>query len=308
MGAKLYKYVAPDDLDKVFPINGKCSLKCSYPKDFNDPYELFLTIDYNQRPDVLAFYREAIGQIPQYPTTCFSKSPDVVPMWAHYAFNHQGFIIEIDEEKLSAAFPEASFGDIDYRDTPNEQILEFLYRANATCKPRHIYFLQRAVWNAAYFTKSTLWSYEQEKRIVAHDDDIDNINNLMLIRIPIECVTALIVGYKATEKNKLDIAAIAKQLCCSYYEMLVGRSSLKPYFVSPNKAVHSFVDGVITTNDNLCKTCKEPITKGNTHCAWCSISQNHEVKAAERNFLRKLSEMDMLDKYYKDMERISKGQ
>jgi Protein of unknown function (DUF2971) len=303
---KLYKYVSPDIVDKAFSMAGKCTLRCSYPNDFNDPYELFLTIDYNQRPDVLAFYRETIGKIPQYPTTCFSKSPDVVPMWAHYAFNHQGFVIEIEEEKLSAAFPEVRIEGIDYRDTPNEQIAEFLYRANVTCKPRHIYFLQEAVINAAYFTKSTLWSYEQEVRMVAHDDDVDNINGLMFSRIPVECVTALIVGHKATDKNKLDIAAISEQLGCSYYEMIVGRSSSKPYFISPNQTVHSFVDGVITTTDNICKICKEPITKEHTHCPWCSVSQSHEVKAAERNSFRRLSELGMLDKYCKDMEQISK--
>ena len=100
MGAKIYKYASPSVIDYVFESNDTCTIKCSFPKDFNDPYELFLTIDYNQPPDVLAFYKEVIGNIRQLPVTCFSKSPEVLPMWAHYSDNQQGFVVEFDEDLL----------------------------------------------------------------------------------------------------------------------------------------------------------------------------------------------------------------
>src|SRR6202051_1411211 len=100
-------------IDKVFQLDS-VTLKCSLPKDFNDPYELFLTIDFNQEPDLLAFYADAIGEIPQSPTTCFSRSPAVIPMWAHYAQNHEGFVIEVSEEKLCEMLPEIACGDVSY--------------------------------------------------------------------------------------------------------------------------------------------------------------------------------------------------
>lgn len=39
----IYKYLGPEMIDKVFQTDG-VTLRCSLPKDFNDPYELFLTL------------------------------------------------------------------------------------------------------------------------------------------------------------------------------------------------------------------------------------------------------------------------
>jgi hypothetical protein len=85
---KIYKYIGPEHIDKIFHSPDVVTLKCSLPKEFNDPYELFRRIDFNERPDALAYYADAIGELPQLPTTCFSRSPAVIPMWAHYAQNH----------------------------------------------------------------------------------------------------------------------------------------------------------------------------------------------------------------------------
>ncbi len=52
MSKKLYKYVGPDILDVAFSKDGFCGFKFSYPKDYNDPYELFLTIDFENNPDI----------------------------------------------------------------------------------------------------------------------------------------------------------------------------------------------------------------------------------------------------------------
>lgn len=53
MTKNIYKYAAPDVLDIILKDGGVAALKCSYPRDFNDPYELFLTIDYRTTPDLL---------------------------------------------------------------------------------------------------------------------------------------------------------------------------------------------------------------------------------------------------------------
>ena len=70
----LYKYVGASYLDQVVGLDGKVTLKCSHPRDFNDPYELFLAVDGNNDPEALAFYAEVVGDLPQIPTTCFSRS------------------------------------------------------------------------------------------------------------------------------------------------------------------------------------------------------------------------------------------
>jgi hypothetical protein len=102
MPRSLYKYSPPGVLDLMFDRDGFCGIKCSYPKDYNDPYELFLSVDLKGSSDTLATYREVIRELPQYPTTCFSKAPTSSPMWAHYANNHTGFVFEFDAAAIKS--------------------------------------------------------------------------------------------------------------------------------------------------------------------------------------------------------------
>jgi hypothetical protein len=306
MGNKLYKYAGPTTLEPML-TGDKCSMKCSYPKDFNDPYELFLTIDYNQPPEVLAFYNETIGRLPQFPTTCFSKSPAVIPMWAHYAQNHQGFVVEIDEEKLSEAFPDIGFGNIEYRDETNEDLTNLLGHAHMTCKPRHTYWLQNAVFEAAYFTKSTCWSYELERRVIAKSKDVIEISGLMLLQAPIDCVTALIAGPKSSPDFLEKITLIAKEIGCPIYEMKIGRSDASPYFLDSEQRSFLFQDGEISECASHCKGCKEPTKVGNDTCPWCAIQAIHIRDAEERNPMRILDRFGMLADYYENANRIRDG-
>lgn len=74
------------------------------PKNYNDPFELFLSVNVKDADvEDIAYYLEILGEIPQMPTSCFSKRPDVVPMWAHYGRNHAGYAIEIEEAALAGA-------------------------------------------------------------------------------------------------------------------------------------------------------------------------------------------------------------
>lgn len=194
MGKKLYKYMGAEVLNMAFAKNGFCSLKCSYPKDYNDPYELFLTISFQQTPDVLAFYKEVVSEIGQYPTTCFSKSPIVTPMWAHYANNGTGFVIEIDEDKLSSHIDHKGLDDVAYQDEARSEIESSLQMAYQIGKPRHLMFLRQAAYYAAYFTKSSCWNYELERRLIVNDRDIENINGNMILYIPLDCISKIIAG------------------------------------------------------------------------------------------------------------------
>lgn len=57
MADYIYKYFPKGSLDLVFERNGFCGVKCSLPKDYNDPFELFLGVDLNIGPQALAIYR-----------------------------------------------------------------------------------------------------------------------------------------------------------------------------------------------------------------------------------------------------------
>lgn len=306
MNMKLYKYISPDIINKVFPLKGQIIFKCSYPKDFNDPYELFLTLDFNEPPEMLAFYSEVIGEIPQIPTTCFSRSPSIIPMWAHYAQNLKGFVIELDEQKLASHFPESNFGDVEYLDEPNDSIKYNLHLAHTTAKARHIYFLQQGVVSTAYLTKSTYWSYELERRMIIDPKETRNSNGLILIDIPQECVSSIICGPRAESRHKKSLLEKTNSTNCGYFEMKIGRSSSTPFFTDIAGNPYVFKDGALSVPQSYCTKCKEPINIDAKKCSWCMIDESHKKAAAERNIFRILDQFDLLDPYLANMEKINR--
>lgn len=74
-------------------------------------------------------------------------------MWAHYAKNHEGFVIEFDEEILKKHFKDYRFDNVIYKDTKDEELEELLARAHVIRKPRYTHMLHRRLFFVAYFTK-----------------------------------------------------------------------------------------------------------------------------------------------------------
>ncbi|MDC6491668.1 DUF2971 domain-containing protein [Pseudomonas syringae] len=308
----LYKYMGPEIADKFLQSNGNCSLKFSYLKDYNDPFEFFLTIDYNQEPEILAYYNEMISMVTQQPVTCFSKSPLVTPMWAHYASNSQGFLAEINEaaldEWLKSKDSDPSFGDIDYRETPCEGMQGMLERAYVISKPRHIGWLQQAIGSTAYYTKQTCWSYEQERRLIIDEKCIEKINeNLMLLYFPANLITSFVVGAKASQKLKSKIKEISESIRCNYYEKHIGKSSTTPFFLDENLQTHIFDGREIAPKSERCSSCKEPMTSMDSKfCSWCRIDESHKKNAAYRNPFRMLERAGILEQYIANFREIGK--
>ncbi len=294
--------------------DNKCSLKLSYLKDYNDPFEFFLTIDYNQEPEILAYYKEIISMVTERPVTCFSKSPLITPMWAHYASNSQGFVVEINEGRLKKWLKEQeaadSFGDIDYQDTPHDHMQDMLQRAYVLCKPRHVGFLWQAVASAAYFTKQNCWSYEQERRLITNQKASKKINeNLSLLYFPADFVTSIIVGEKSSPETKKQTLEISDKIGCKYFEKKIGRSSTTPYLLGSDKNTYTFDGSDIIRCADRCVSCLEPKTNiQSKQCAWCSITDNHEKNAEHRNSFRMLDRAGILENYLKTFLEIGRKQ
>ncbi len=302
--AKLYKYVHPDYVGKVFSSEDHVSLKCSYPKDFNDPYELFLTMEFDQEPEALAFYAEVVGKLPQIPTTCFSRSPIVLPMWAHYAHNLQGFVIEFDEAILAPSFPGSGFGDVDYRDAPDEELSELLARAQHIGKYRYIWMLHKSVFSAAYYTKATCWNYEQERRMVVRENETRRLDDLILVDIPTRCVTALVCGPRASKETVDAVSDAAERLGCNYYDLRVGKSSVVPFLVGSDGDTLVFDGTAIVESVQSCGSCGEPVPTESEACSWCQVTDSHRAEAAANNPYRMLDHAGLLDDYLAGMTEI----
>lgn len=308
---KIYKYMGPDIADKFLLANKMCSLKLSYLKDYNDPFEFFLTIDYNQGPEILAYYNEIIAMVTQQPVTCFSKSPLITPLWAHYASNSQGFVAEIDEtalrEWLESQGDDPSFGDIDYQDTPHQGMQDMLERAYVVSKPRHIGWLWQAIGSAAYFTKQTCWSYEQERRFIASDKLAIKINDqLTLLHFPHNCVTSIIVGAKASTETKSQLKAVAESIGCKYFEKHIGKSSTTPFLTDTENNTYVFNGNEIVLTQERCQHCKEPTNSESELCSWCNINDQHIKNAQFRNSFRMLNNAGILDTYLEKFVQIGK--
>ena len=300
---RIYKYASPRSLGRMLASTNGVSLTCSLPKEYNDPYELFLTIRFNTEPELLAFYADLIGQIVQQPTTCFSTRPDVTPMWAHYADNLRGAVLELDETRLKEEFPASVFGDIEYREDADDQLNELLRMAHGTSKFRHSRFLVDGVLSAAYFTKSTAWTYERERRMVLRDEDVVETEGIKLLQIPPRCISGVIAGPRVSDENRELLLSTAGAAGARFFEMRIGRSSPIPYFVNAEGLPHVFAGGQIILAEYYCEQCGEPV-ESNDICSWCSITDDMRYEAASSNPLRLLDEHGMLDEYFESSRRI----
>lgn len=306
MSKSIYKYVGSSYLNHVLGLTNNVTLKCSYPKVFNDPYELFLTVDFSDDPEALAFYAEVIGDLPQISTTCFSRSPVVIPMWAHYAEDLQGFAIEFDEVTMAEAFPESGFGDVDYQDEPDSNLNQLLRYACESKKPRHVYQLRREVLSAAYYTKTTCWDYEQERRMLIREHETRQDGDLVLIDVSAECVTALLCGPQASTKTVHAVREKATQLGCRYYDLKVGKSSAVPFFVDLGGYSFTFDGSAIRESEFSCSSCGEVLANDADLCSWCQITEAHASEAAQSNPYRMLANLGMLDSYVQEMDEIDR--
>jgi hypothetical protein len=304
MSANIYKYFSSDVLSLIFQREGFCGVKCSLPKDYNDPFELFLGVDLTVSPDLLATYREIVQDLPQYPTTCFSKSPIVTPMWAHYADNHSGFVLEFDAEALRRNFERIAIRDVVYRDQPDQSIVHSLQRAAVVAKPRHAIWLQMEVLGQAYFSKHVAWSYEQECRLVDEHDYCAEVDGNRILFMPIECVTSIILGRNFAAASVDATMAMAQDNDLEWYRSAIGKSHAMPYLKNRSDEVFLFNGENIEPAEKVCNACSEPIAATREFCPWCSITEQDEIDAASRNPLRILDHFGELEGYYDAIDEI----
>lgn len=306
MSRKIYKYFSSGVLDLVFQRDECCALKCSLPKDYNDPYELFLGVDTTIPSEDLATYRDIIQELPQLPTTCFSRSPIIPPMWAHYAQNHSGFVLEFDLEEIKATLPDAGLSDVSYRDSPNPGLAESVARGAVTKKPRHAVWLRDAVLHEAYFSKYSIWSYEQECRLVVGQDDVEPISNSDILFLPAACVSAILAGSNSSSEFLDKTGQIAQENDLDWYETVIGNALPSPFFRTDTDTPFLFRDGGIQPAENMCEECSEPTDLSDALCSWCRITDAQKYEAAQGNPFRVLDRIGNLQSYLDEVAKIHK--
>lgn len=295
---KIYKYIGASTLDKVFANENSVGFKCSFPRDFNDPYELFLALDNYDDQNVVSYFNELLTSVVQMPTTCFSKRPDVIPMWAHYANTSSGVVVGIDEDLVSNAISSARFDDVKYKEEPHIIKASDVNYAIATRKPRHTFFVQRSAMDNAYFSKNSCWSYEKERRLIVSEDDLVDVNSNLILNISNECVTSVIAGCNASDET----VELCHQYCLErdleYYQINIGKSSIVPFFLNSDGETFVFKDGEFEAAKNYCSCCGEPVAEDcDGECHWCAMTEMDKENAALNNPLRILARHGLGEAY-----------
>lgn len=131
---------------------------------------------------------------------CFCESPEVIPMWAHYA-NHTGVCLVFsvdagDEDILHEHFPLK----VKYFDTrPEISTMDVRVFTERSRLEHRVDSIRDKVFDALFFAKAKDWSYEREWRIV----------DTKSARAGYEIVTsmkvdAIILGIRAKKSDIVD--------------------------------------------------------------------------------------------------------
>jgi hypothetical protein len=226
-------------------------------------------------------------------------------MWAHYANDHSGFVLEFDAKAMGEHFQNIAIHDVIYRDTPDPSIVPLLERAAEIAKARYVYMLRNAVLLHAYFSKHTSWTYEQECRLVDQNNFSEDVSGNRILFIPIECVTSIIVGHK----TPVPVVEVSRQIAedndLDWYKAIIGKSHGSPFLRDSSGRSFVFDAEGIKIAANTCDSCSEPVSEGRELCPWCSITEEDDINSAGRNPYRLLDHLGLLKDYVSDADKIS---
>lgn len=215
LNMKFYKYVKVSDCIKIL---SEGTLWYSKPEKFNDPFDCYPYFPSNGKDKFFKKLRDkfALEQKTQskvlrknfslmshtgvggiihklvsnnLTVTCFSKDHLSVPMWAHYADEHQGCAVEFQYSsevisKISQSTPDLPIiipFDVDYTDERPT-----LYNKNGEVNGLTI-----------ALSKSTQWSYEKELRALGSKEGIQHFSRVQISKV--------FTGVRISNENKSAI-------------------------------------------------------------------------------------------------------
>lgn len=250
--SKFYKYAPVKD---VLLVVRNSTLKFTSPDEFNDPFDIYPY-----------FPREGLGKMlerirmenddgaPRFSSreftkmlkvadtqefrkiialktavTCFSKSALILPMWAHYADEHKGCVLEFEityEEAVDAAtsfLQQKRYKDLDLL-TPYEVTYSDKrpksYDKNGSTNSQSL---------SALFTKSNQWEYEQEVRCVKNSQS-------GIYKFPRHQLKKVIFGLNMNDKDKNEIRILVKDVMAEHgifidiKQIVMERETFKLFF------------------------------------------------------------------------------
>lgn len=214
----LYKYVTPERVDVLRDRR----IRFAHPASFNDPFEakpffrsllereiVQEVLQLEETETILNFGNQITTLLEsaelrnwawQAKTRgvvllSLSEQRDNLLMWAHYANDHQGFVLGLDIEHPSFA-------------TRKDGIARHAAKVEyARTRPARPSLAELSV-GQFFATKSDDWSYEKEWRLfdgAVHADHVLADENILLFDFSPEAIREVIVGCRATDDFKKTI-------------------------------------------------------------------------------------------------------
>lgn len=149
--------------------------------------------------------RETVNE--KYFVTCFSTNATNALMWAHYANKHKGFCVEYDLEKTQDFDLLVNLHPVIYskkRASVPTSLFDLSELDNIKISTSNI---STADLLCALLTKSRVWDYEDEWRLLLHD----KVEGLHECKFEINCIGKVILGCQIEKQHEEKIAAICKK-------------------------------------------------------------------------------------------------
>jgi Protein of unknown function (DUF2971) len=216
---RLYKYLSPERLDVLRYER----IRFSQPNVFNDPFELSTTVGsifgegvnpLEQAAAATDLGNQLLGMVEkvaskglqetvarQFGVLTLTERPDNLLMWAHYARNHEGFVLEVDATHAFFDRPAAVGGR-------THRVGKVAY---SQTRPAVALTGYKGV--EALFVKSAEWEYEQEWRMVLPlSESIQTIETpwppIHLFPLPPAALSGVILGCRMTAVSRTEILSM----------------------------------------------------------------------------------------------------
>ena len=233
----VYKYYSPASYN--FDAIEKGYFYFSKAEKLNDPFDVSLKL-INASPNFKALIRRLFPNIHEtfsnkYGTCSFSKDGLNKPMWASYADNYRGFVVEYDEDKfeeitqnlcMPVPYFDVNYVDecpnldvkgirIPYRNIGEKETQYFVLNDDNIKDPKTIDKIFQYLWS---IKEKEGWNHEKEIRMFLgnvpttyHSKLIDYCKDGYKVPFPLNCLRRIIIGYNM-EKQNIDRMVNIRQL------------------------------------------------------------------------------------------------
>jgi len=141
---------------------------------------------------------------------CVSEKWNSILMWSHYADNHKGYCIGLDEKSLRFGQLFGKLSRVKYSDNYPE--------INPLNKTKKSYELK-------YFYKCLDWEYEKEIRMM--NLYVDNNKTNRIITLENKYIKEVIIGLQTPKKDRIEITSIARDKNIDVWQCIKAEFAFK---------------------------------------------------------------------------------